>query len=214
MKKSKFTDQQIAFALNQAEAGTSVEEVCRKMGISQATFFRWKKVYGGLMPSEVRRLKQLEEENSRLRKLVADLTLDKEMLTEVIKKRSDAGAGQRDDRLCENGLPGLDPPGLPRGSGAALDLSLCLRAAAAGYFAQANPGTRRDPCSLRLPAHPRSAPTRWVEGEHQASQEVIQSRRPSDAAEATAAKGHGEAPQRPKRRYGTEPGLGHGLDVR
>lgn len=87
MKKSKFTDQQIAFALSQAEAGTSVEEVCRKMGISQATFFRWKKVYGGLMPSEVRRLKQLEEENVRLRKLVADLTLDKEMLTEVIRKK-------------------------------------------------------------------------------------------------------------------------------
>ena len=57
------------------------------MGISQATFFRWKKVYGGLMPSEVRKLKQLQEENMRLRKLVADLTLDKEMLTEVIKKK-------------------------------------------------------------------------------------------------------------------------------
>ena len=57
------------------------------MGVSQATFFRWKKVYGGLMPSEVRKLKQLEEENRRLRKLVADLTLDKEMLTEVIKKK-------------------------------------------------------------------------------------------------------------------------------
>lgn len=80
-KKSKFTDQQIAFALQQAEGGTPVEEVCRKMGISQATFFRWKKVYGGLMPSEVRKLKQLREENARLRKLVADLTLDKEMLT-------------------------------------------------------------------------------------------------------------------------------------
>lgn len=87
MKKSKFTDQQIAFALQQAEAGTSVEEISRKMGISQATFFRWKKVYGGLMPSEVRKLKQLQEENLRLRKLVADLTLDKEMLTEVIKKK-------------------------------------------------------------------------------------------------------------------------------
>lgn len=87
MKKSKFTDQQIAFALQQAEAGTSVEEISRKMGISQATFFRWKKVYGGLMPSEVRKLKQLQEENIRLRKLVADLTLDKEMLTEVIKKK-------------------------------------------------------------------------------------------------------------------------------
>lgn len=87
MKKSRFTDQQIAFALQQAEGGTPIEEVCRKMGISQATFFRWKKVYGGLMPSEVRKLKQLEEENRRLRKLVADLTLDKEMLTEVIKKK-------------------------------------------------------------------------------------------------------------------------------
>jgi putative transposase len=87
MKKSRFTDQQVAFALQQAETGTPVEEVCRKMGISQATFFRWKKFYGGLMPSEVRKLKNLEEENRRLRKLVADLTLDKEMLTEVIKKK-------------------------------------------------------------------------------------------------------------------------------
>ena len=87
MKRSKFTEQQIAFALQQAEGGTPVEEVCRKLGVSQATFFRWKKVYGGLMPSEVRKLKHLEEENTRLRKLVADLTLDKEMLSEVIKKK-------------------------------------------------------------------------------------------------------------------------------
>ena len=87
MKKSRFTDQQIAFALQQAETGTPVEEVCRKLGISQATFFRWKKIYGGLMPSEVRKLRHLEEENTRLRKLVADLTLDKEMLSEVIKKK-------------------------------------------------------------------------------------------------------------------------------
>ena len=86
MKKSKFTDQHVAFALQQAETGTPVEEVCRKMGVSQATFRRWKKVYGGLMPSEVRRLRQLEEENARLRRLVADLSLDKEMLTEVIRK--------------------------------------------------------------------------------------------------------------------------------
>ena len=84
MKKSRFTDQQIAFALQQAEAGTPVAEVCRKMGVSEATYFRWKQKYAGLMPSEVRRLRHLEEENTRLRKLVADLTLDKEMLSEVI----------------------------------------------------------------------------------------------------------------------------------
>jgi putative transposase len=87
MKKSRYTDQQIAFALQQAEAGTPVAEVCRKMGVSQATFFRWKQRYGGLMPSEVRRLKQLEEENQRLRRLVSDLSLDKEMLQEVVRKK-------------------------------------------------------------------------------------------------------------------------------
>lgn len=63
MRKSKFTDQQVAFALQQAETGTPVEELCRKMGVSQATSYRWNKVYGGLMPSEARRLRQLEEEN-------------------------------------------------------------------------------------------------------------------------------------------------------
>jgi putative transposase len=87
MKKSKFTEQQIAFVLQQAESGTQVAEVCRKMGISEATFYRWKQLYGGLMPSEVKRLRQLEEENTRLRKVVADLTLDKEMLQEVIRRK-------------------------------------------------------------------------------------------------------------------------------
>ena len=87
MKRSKFTDQQIAFVLQQAEQGTSVGEIIRKMGISEQTFYRWKKKFGRMMPSEVRKLKQLEEENVRLRRLVADLSLDKEMLQEVIRKK-------------------------------------------------------------------------------------------------------------------------------
>ena len=87
MKRSKFTDQQIAFALHQAEQGTSVSEIIRKMGISEQTFYLWKKRFGGLMPSEVRKLKQLEDENRRLKRLVADLSLDKEMLQEVIRKK-------------------------------------------------------------------------------------------------------------------------------
>jgi len=73
MKKSKFTEEQIAFALRQAESGTRVAEVCRKMGISEQTFFRWKKKYEGLGVSELRRLRQLEEENRQLKRLVADL---------------------------------------------------------------------------------------------------------------------------------------------
>lgn len=87
MKKSKFTEAQIAFALKQAETGTRVDEVCRKMGISQATFFNWKKKYGGLGVSELRRLRQLQEENTQLKKLVAELSLDKHMLQDVIKKK-------------------------------------------------------------------------------------------------------------------------------
>ncbi len=87
MKKSKYTEEQIAFALKQAEAGTRVEEVCRKFGISEATFYNWKKKYGGMGVCELRRLKQLEDENRRLKGLVADLSLDKEMLQEVIEKK-------------------------------------------------------------------------------------------------------------------------------
>jgi putative transposase len=87
MKRSKFTESQIVFALKQAETGVAVAEVCRKMGISEATFYNWKKKYGGLGPGELRRLRQLEEENSRLKQIVADLTLDKQMLQDVLKKK-------------------------------------------------------------------------------------------------------------------------------
>ena len=87
MKKSKFTEEQIAFALKQSESGTSVEEVCRKMGISQATLYNWRKKYGGLGVSELRRLWQMEEENRKLKQLVADLSLDKVMLQDVLSKK-------------------------------------------------------------------------------------------------------------------------------
>lgn len=87
MKKTKFTEEQIAFALKQAETGTSVQEVIRKLGISEQTFYNWKKKYGGLGPSELRKLKQLEEENHRLKRMVADLSLDKQMLQDVLSKK-------------------------------------------------------------------------------------------------------------------------------
>ena len=87
MKASKFTDAQKAFVIKQGEEGTPVAEICRKTGISQATYFNWKKKYAGLLPSEMRRLRELEDENSRLKKIVADLTLDREMLQDVIKRK-------------------------------------------------------------------------------------------------------------------------------
>ena len=85
--KKRFTPQQIVFALRQAESGTPVAEITRKMGVSDPTFYRWKKQYAGMGISEVRRLKQLDEENRRLKQLVADLTLDKQMLQEVLSKK-------------------------------------------------------------------------------------------------------------------------------
>lgn len=105
MKKTRYTEEQIAFALKQAETGTRVEEVCRKMGISEATFYNWKKKFGGMGVTELRRLRQLEEENQRLKRLVADLSLDKEMLQEVIKKSSEAGAEAGSGILAAGGLP-------------------------------------------------------------------------------------------------------------
>jgi len=86
MKASKFSEAQIAFVLKQAEDGTAVGEVCRKAGISESTFYNWRKRYAGLMPSEVKRLRQLEEENAKLKRLVADLSLDKAMLQDVLSK--------------------------------------------------------------------------------------------------------------------------------
>jgi putative transposase len=85
--KKRFTEQQIAFALRQAESGPPISDIIRKMGISDATFYRWKKQYAGLGINEIRRLKQLEEENRKLKQIVADLTLDKQMLQDVLSKK-------------------------------------------------------------------------------------------------------------------------------
>lgn len=88
MRKSSFTEEQIALALRQVEGGTAVDEVCRKMGVSQATFFRWKKRYTGLGVSELRELRQLRDENLKLKRLVADLSLDKSILQEAVRRKS------------------------------------------------------------------------------------------------------------------------------
>ena len=87
MKKSKFTEEQITWALKQADMGTPVEEVCRKLGIAKATFFNWKKKYGGVNTYELRRMRDLETENQKLKQLVADLSLDKIILQDALSKK-------------------------------------------------------------------------------------------------------------------------------
>lgn len=87
MKRSKCTEEQVIYALRQAEAGTSVGDVCRQLGVAEATFYVWKKKYAHLGVSALRRLRQLEEENARLKRLVADLSLDKHMLSAALRKK-------------------------------------------------------------------------------------------------------------------------------
>jgi putative transposase len=87
VRKSRFSEEQIAMALRQAEAGTPVAEICRKLEVTETTFYRWRKKYGGLGVSELRELKQLKEENRKLKQLVADLSLDKSLLQEALRKQ-------------------------------------------------------------------------------------------------------------------------------
>jgi putative transposase len=87
MKRKRFTEEQIAYALRQAEGGTPVAELCRKLGVSEQSFYRWKRKYGGMGVAELRRLRLLEQENKKLKQIVADLTLDKQMLQDVLKKK-------------------------------------------------------------------------------------------------------------------------------
>lgn len=87
MRKSRFSEEQIVMALRQGEAGTPVEEICRRLGVSQATYFRWKKTYGSLGVPELRELRELRDENRRLKQLVADLSLDKSILQEALQKK-------------------------------------------------------------------------------------------------------------------------------
>ena len=95
MKKTQFTEEQIAYALHEDEMGTAVAEICRKLGVSEQTFYRWKKKFAGMGVAELRRLKQLEEENRKLKQLVADLSLDTHMLQEAIRKNCKAGPETR-----------------------------------------------------------------------------------------------------------------------
>jgi putative transposase len=87
VKKKRFSIEQITAVLQQAETGVPIKEICRQVGVSEQTFYRWKKVYGSMPPSEARELKQLREENTKLKRLVADLSLDKVMLQDVVQKK-------------------------------------------------------------------------------------------------------------------------------
>ena len=142
MKASRFSEAQKAFVLKQGVDGVAVAEIRRKVGISQATYFNWKKKYDGLLPTEMRRLKQLEDENAKLKRIVADLTLDKEMLQEVVRRKlfeacPEAEAGGRGLRCVGR----VDPAGVPGVPGGHVDLPLPLSSRRAGRPRATNKGS-------------------------------------------------------------------------
>jgi putative transposase len=115
MKRSKFSEEQIVYAIRQAEAGTPVGDLCRQLGVSDATFYAWKKKYAHLGVSKLQRLRQLEEENSWLKRLLAELLLDKHRLSEVLRKKSTARTPSGTGRLVSRDVSGQLPAGLPVG---------------------------------------------------------------------------------------------------
>ena len=193
MPKKRFTDEQIAFALRQAEAGTTIGEICRKMGIAEATFYRWKKIYAGMGVAEIRRLKQLEEENGKLKRLVADLTLDKTMLQgeraarhrferkrERCAESGEARPSPRGRPAFPGGLRCLGTQGMPgqrlRAGFPAIPVAPRPAAAAEG----ADEGVGGDAGALRLSAHPRAAATGGLEDQPQAPLPALQRGRAVD----------------------------------
>ncbi|MBN8490298.1 MAG: transposase [Burkholderiales bacterium] len=187
MRKSKFTDEQIAFALKQAELGTSVEEVCRKMGISETTLYVWRKKYAGVGPSELRRLRQLEEENRKPKQIVADLSLDKAMLRTSSQESFEAFAaprlGVRVDAVFRL------QPALCVAPCEDIGVDLLLQACQEGRVGaeDAHQGDHPDARALRIPPGARTAAPRRPQGQREAGLSPVQGGRTVAAAQAASA---------------------------
>ena len=164
MKKKRFSVEQIVAVLKQAELGVPVAEVIRKVGISEQTFYRWKKQYVGLETDQARQMKQLQEENSRLKQLVADLSLDKTMLQDVLEKSSEALAAPSAGRSSTRPVSGERAACLPGSADGARHVSLPEPSGTMDGIADADTGDRTEQSALRIPQDPRAAEPRGLEG--------------------------------------------------
>ena len=214
MKVSKFSEQQIALILKQVDDGLGVEEVCRKAGVSQQTYYRWRKKYGGLMPSEVRRLKQLEEEKGRLKWMVADLSLDKQCCRTCFQKSCEACEGTRLGRPAARHLPGFNPACLRRSEVSEVELLLQSSPAFTGCAAQAHPGDRGHARALRLPEDSCPAAPRGLASKRQARLSPLRRGKHANPQQTTQAQGCCQASRRPSTALRPERRMGNGLSVR
>ncbi len=192
MKASKFTEAQIAFVLRQAQDGTAVAEICRKAGISDATFYNWRKKYAGLMPSEMRRLRQLEEENAKLKRIVADLSLDKAMLQDVSQKSSEAWPQTRTCRHVAKRLEGIDQARL---FNPWIDRALYVYKSKRGDQADLKQRIKehlRDAGALRISSRPYLVAPRRMGGQRKTHLSPLQGIRPAIAQQDAEASGQGQ----------------------
>lgn len=186
MKKKRFTEEQIAYALAQESTGQTIAEICRKFGASEQTFYWWKKKFGAMGVAEVRRLKQLEDENAKLKRLVADLSLDKAILQDALRDKSDSRPAPRAGRVRAGCLSGDGATRMPRAVHVAGDDPLRVRQARAGGAAHADQGNRRSAPELGLAADPRAAATRGLAGQPQAHGAALSHGRPESQPKSTA----------------------------
>ena len=180
MKRSKFTEEQISYALRQVESGTPPADVCRQLGVSEATFYIWKKKYAHLGISELRKLRSLEDEKARLKRVVADLSLDKHILTEALRKKSEAHTAPRAGRLGAEHLRGQLRAGLPSGA--------------------VQPNVVVPPVDTRRPSAPAAAhlgatPTRGMASEYETRPPLVSLGRPAIANAGASAEAHRLAPR-------------------
>ena len=189
MRKSRFTEEQIRYAVQQVEAGISVAEVCRKYGISEASFYRWRQRFGSLSRGELSRLKDLERENARLKKLVAELTLDKQILQDVLGKKTEARASTG-ARLPPGGEPRDQRAGGVSGLGLASEHApVSERGSGHDGAADTPEGVGAITATVRVPTPPHPALSGGLWGQPQAAPAAVSGRGPESADTAEEAQG-------------------------
>jgi putative transposase len=177
MKKSRYTEEQIAYVLRQAESGTPVSDVCRSIGISEATFYVWKKKYASLGVSELRKLRQLEAENVRLKRLVADLSLTSTSSRKSSQKSSEAVTPPGECSLDSRAIADQLCSGVSARSAQPSRMVSKEHGEGSVRPAHAHPRDRNEPTAIRLPTHSRRAASRGLEGESQARASTLLARR-------------------------------------
>ncbi len=214
MKRSRFTEEQIAYALRLAESGTPVVDVCRQIGVSEATYYTRKKKYGDLGVTELLRLKMLEDENARLKRIVADLTLDKQILQDVVKKSSEGCPAARAGGLDAGTLQDKCAQVVPAGAAATIGLVSEERGTRSKRPAIADSGVCHGPAPIWLLAGSGHAQTRRLGNRQEAGLPAVSARGLAASDEGQTPQAHQPVAWAPGARYRTKPALEHGLRAR